>query len=111
MEMLSECGDVLDIQSNGSRRVVTPLEFLQHALSKLGHHKRLLSVMNHFMPSKLRGFSAAKRLRSTGDITSLRNLFARMNESGGLPPGGRREPFSVFPPCCFPRFRTRRGIL
>jgi hypothetical protein len=40
--MLRECGDVLDIQSNGSTRVVTPLEFLQHALPKLGHHKRLL---------------------------------------------------------------------
>jgi len=35
---LSEFGDVLEVQSNGSRRIVASLELLQHALSKLGHH-------------------------------------------------------------------------
>jgi hypothetical protein len=29
---------VPEVQSNGFRRVVSPLEFFQHALSKLGHH-------------------------------------------------------------------------
>jgi hypothetical protein len=60
-----ECGNVLDVQSNGSRRVVTPLEFLQHALSKLGHHKTPPKRDDPLYASKLRGSSAAKRLRST----------------------------------------------
>jgi hypothetical protein len=35
--MLGECGDMLEVQSNGSSGVVPPLELFQHALSKLGH--------------------------------------------------------------------------
>jgi hypothetical protein len=38
MKMFSELGDVPEVQSNGSRRVVSPLEFFQHALSKWGCH-------------------------------------------------------------------------
>jgi hypothetical protein len=38
MAMLCECGDVLEVQSNGSGGVVAPLELFQHALAKLGHH-------------------------------------------------------------------------
>jgi hypothetical protein len=38
MKILSELGDVPEVQSNGFRRVVSQLEFFQHALSKLGHH-------------------------------------------------------------------------
>src|SRR5262249_33935067 len=48
MKMLGECGDVQEVQSNGSRGVVSPLELFQHALAKLGHAKRLLSVMTQF---------------------------------------------------------------
>jgi hypothetical protein len=29
---------IFSLQSNGSRRVVSPLEFFQHALSKRGRH-------------------------------------------------------------------------
>jgi hypothetical protein len=38
MKMLRECGDVVEIQSNGSSGVVALLELFQHALAKLGHH-------------------------------------------------------------------------
>jgi hypothetical protein len=38
MTVLSEPGNVPEVQSNGSRTVVSTLEFFQHALSKLGHH-------------------------------------------------------------------------
>lgn len=38
MKMFSELGDVPEVQSNGSRRVVSPLEFFQHALSQWGCH-------------------------------------------------------------------------
>jgi len=33
MKMLGECGDVLEVQSNGSGSVVSPLELFQHALA------------------------------------------------------------------------------
>jgi hypothetical protein len=35
MKILSEVGDVLELQSNGSRTVVSALEFFRQALSKL----------------------------------------------------------------------------
>jgi len=38
MKMLGECGDVLEVQSNASGGVIAPLELIQHALAKLGHH-------------------------------------------------------------------------
>jgi hypothetical protein len=38
MKMLGECSDVVEIQSNRSIGVVSPLELFQHALAKLGHH-------------------------------------------------------------------------
>jgi hypothetical protein len=38
MKILSELGDVPEVQSNGFRRVVPPLEFFQHTLSEWGHH-------------------------------------------------------------------------
>jgi hypothetical protein len=38
MKMLGECGDMLEIQSNSSSGVISPLELFQHALAKLGHH-------------------------------------------------------------------------
>jgi len=38
MKVLGECGDVVEIQSNSSSGVVSPLELFQHALAKLGHH-------------------------------------------------------------------------
>jgi len=36
MKMFGECGDVVEIQSNGSSAVVSQLEFFQHALAKVG---------------------------------------------------------------------------
>jgi hypothetical protein len=38
MKMFSELGNVPEVQSNGSRRVVSPLDFFQHALSQWGRH-------------------------------------------------------------------------
>jgi len=38
MKVLVELGDVQEVQSNGSSKVVSPLELFQPALSKLGHH-------------------------------------------------------------------------
>jgi hypothetical protein len=44
MKVFSKCGDIAKVLAGCRWRVVSPLEFLQHALSELGH-KRLLSVM------------------------------------------------------------------
>jgi len=38
MKALSEFGDVPDVAANGLGRVVSPLEFFQHALSNMGHN-------------------------------------------------------------------------
>ena len=38
MEVLSELGYTPEVGTNGCRRVVSPLEFFQHALSQMGHN-------------------------------------------------------------------------
>jgi hypothetical protein len=38
MEVLGELGYTPEVGTNGCRRVVSPLEFFQHALSQMGHN-------------------------------------------------------------------------
>jgi hypothetical protein len=55
MEMLGESLDGLDVVLDGGRGVVTPLEFLQHPLSKMGHRNLLVT---HTLPNLLGSSSA-----------------------------------------------------
>ena len=54
VEMLREPLDGLDVVLNGGLGVVTPLEFVQHRLSKMGHRNLLVT---HTLPA----YSAVER--------------------------------------------------
>jgi hypothetical protein len=47
VKMLREPLDGLDVVLNGRRRVVAPLEFVQHGLAKMGHGNLLVT---HTLP-------------------------------------------------------------
>src|SRR5208283_3117569 len=75
MEVLGDLGYTAEIGTDGCRRVVSPLEFFQHALSKAADQR-----------SVLRSFSA---------IRAFTNLFTRAAD-GGLSTGKRMVPLDVW---------------